>query len=150
MSAAKGRARWGWWAGAALWMALIFCASLSEMSAGNTGHFLHWLAGRFHWAPSPAAEDRINFLARKAAHLSEYAVLAVLLHAALRRTLPGWRSGVGALAFALAVLYAAGDEYHQSFVPGRGAALHDVGIDALGAALGLALAWGGRRRPLNQ
>ncbi len=41
------------------------------------------------------------------------------------------------LAFALALIYAASDEYHQSFVPGRGARITDVGIDSIGALIGL-------------
>ncbi|MFH1908814.1 MAG: VanZ family protein [Chloroflexota bacterium] len=44
-------------------------------------------------------------------------------------------------AWLLAVLYASGDEFHQSFVAGRHASLVDVGVDALGAAIALAI-WG--------
>ena len=41
------------------------------------------------------------------------------------------------LAVGLAVVYAALDEYHQSFTPSRTANWHDVAIDAGGAILGL-------------
>jgi VanZ family protein len=41
------------------------------------------------------------------------------------------------LAWLLTVLYAASDELHQAFVPGRNASLIDIGIDALGALVGL-------------
>jgi VanZ family protein len=41
------------------------------------------------------------------------------------------------LAWGLCILYAITDEYHQSFVPGRSPRGMDVGIDALGAVLGL-------------
>lgn len=143
-------ARWGWWAAALFWMAVIFCASLAYLSGEHTGHFLDWLAHRLHWTLSYAARHEINLAVRKLGHVAEYAILAALLYAALRRTIPGsvsWRNGVAALAFGLAVLYAAGDEYHQSFVPGRTSAAHDVGLDAVGAALGLALArWRRRNR----
>jgi VanZ family protein len=71
---------------------------------------------------------------RKGAHMTEYAVLAVLL---VRAT------GSYAWAFALAVAYAATDEVHQLFVRGRHGSPIDVGIDAVGAFVGLAL-W--RRR----
>jgi VanZ family protein len=76
---------------------------------------------------------------RKLAHVFEYAVLGALLARALRR--PG-------LAFALAVLYAASDELHQTFVPGRHGSPVDVAIDSAGIALGI-LAWqrfGARRQ----
>ena len=53
-----------------------------------------------------------------------------------------WRTAV--LAVGLAALYGASDEFHQSFVAGRGATAVDVGIDTVGAALGTVLwaAWG--------
>jgi VanZ family protein len=66
---------------------------------------------------------------RKCAHATEYAVLAVLLVRALERP---------RLAFALAVVYAASDEFHQTFVRGRHGSPYDVLIDAAGAAIGLA------------
>ncbi len=68
---------------------------------------------------------------RKGAHMTEYAILAVLLVRALARELP---------AFALGVLYAVTDELHQAFVRGRHASPVDVAIDSIGLALGL-LAW---------
>jgi VanZ family protein len=66
---------------------------------------------------------------RKCAHMTEYAILAVLL---VRAT------GSYAWAFALAVAYAASDEVHQLFVRGRHGSPVDVAIDAVGALIGLA------------
>lgn len=70
-------------------------------------------------------------------HPVEYAGLAFLglyaWHQGFRRP-PTWRS---ALAVALAcTAFGVLDETHQSFVPGRDAGAVDVGLDALGAALG--------------
>ena len=42
-------------------------------------------------------------------------------------------------AGAACVLLAAGDEYHQSFVAGRGPSVKDVGIDSFGALIGILL-----------
>jgi VanZ family protein len=68
---------------------------------------------------------------RKLGHMAEYAVLWLLWWRALgQRPWP---------AAAIALLYAASDEYHQSFVEGRDGRPLDLGIDALGVALGLAL-----------
>jgi len=39
------------------------------------------------------------------------------------------------------VLYALTDEWHQSFVPDRTGRLDDVVTDAVGALIGLAVAW---------
>jgi hypothetical protein len=56
-----------------------------------------------------------------------------------RACLYGFKPGKKApwLAWGLCILYAITDEIHQSFVPGRSSRVLDVGIDALGALLGL-------------
>ena len=74
-----------------------------------------------------------DLILRKGAHMTEYAVLALLLVRALGREAP---------ALALGVLYAASDELHQAFVRGRHASPIDVAIDTVGL-IGL-LVW--RRR----
>ncbi len=45
----------------------------------------------------------------------------------------------------IAALYAIGDEFHQSFVPGRVASVGDVGVDILGAAACVGVVWVNRR-----
>ena len=81
---------------------------------------------------------------RKLAHFSEYAVLGGLYAAAIRLSLNG-RSGRGAAALRtglpllLGLAYAAGDEWHQAFVPGRGPAVRDVLIDFAGVLAGTLL-----------
>jgi VanZ family protein len=72
-----------------------------------------------------------DVILRKGAHMTEYAVLAVLLVRALGREAP---------SLALGVLYAASDELHQAFVRGRHASPIDVAIDTVGLLIGL-LAW---------
>lgn len=79
-----------------------------------------------------------DLVLRKFAHAAEYVVLAVLIRRAVR--LHGLGAGwAGVAALALTIVYALTDELHQRFVPGRHGALADVGVDALGAALGLAV-----------
>jgi VanZ family protein len=77
-----------------------------------------------------------NFLVYKAAHICGYALLAAAFYHALN-------GGRGAarirIAFYLTVLYALSDEWHQRFVSGRNCSLQDVGIDAIGALIGLAI-----------
>jgi len=71
-------------------------------------------------------------------HAAEYCVLAVLIARALNQgLLRRLTEGRLALSWALCVLYAASDEVHQYFVPGRSADYRDVLSDAAGAALGL-------------
>jgi len=89
--------------------------------------------------------DAIHYLLRKCGHLTEFAVLAVLMWRAIRHASPisphPWRWSEAALALSFVMLYAASDEFHQTFVPGRTGQLSDVFIDASGAAIGLGLLW---------
>jgi VanZ family protein len=81
-----------------------------------------------------------DYVLRKLAHATEYAILAVLLARA---------TGSYAWAFALTVIYAGSDEFHQTFVRGRHGSPIDVGIDAAGALVGLViLARRAVRRPI--
>jgi VanZ family protein len=74
-----------------------------------------------------------DLLIKKLGHAAGYALLSGSIHWGLGR----YNIKGIALAWLFSVLYAAGDELHQSFVPGRMASLVDVGIDAGGAFLGL-------------
>jgi VanZ family protein len=98
------------WLPVLLWAGVIFAfSSVPSLSSGLGG-----------W----------DLVLRKLAHMTEYAILAVLLVRAL---------GSYAWAFGLAVTYAASDEVHQLFVRGRHGSPIDVGIDAVGALIGLGL-----------
>jgi VanZ family protein len=88
---------------------------------------------------------RVVFTVRKTAHVTEYAVLAVLFWRASRKPLRNdarpWRWSEALLALLVSALYAASDEIHQYFVPSREARLGDVMLDSAGAAAGLLALW---------
>ena len=144
----RGWRYWGrYWGPVVLWMGLIFWGSTDALSASRTsrflGPFLRWLVPGI----SAGTEGRVRFVIRKGGHVSEYAVLALLLARALRSgTDPGsprahrsWAWG----AWGAATAYACTDEFHQSFHATRQASLVDVAIDSMGAAVGvLVFAWG--------
>ena len=126
------------------WMGLIFgfSADTAEESAGLSARVCRFLAERFvkgFESMSPADQDRITeslqLFVRKGAHVSEYAILGILL--ALTLGAYGVRR-VFSLALAAGVLYAGLDEFHQRFVPGRSGEVKDVLIDTCGVFLGLA------------
>ncbi len=89
--------------------------------------------------------ETLHYLARKCGHLSEYAMLGLLLWRAIRqpqKTDPRpWLWPEAGLALALVFLYSASDELHQVFVPSRTGLVSDVCIDTLGGAAGLLLLW---------
>lgn len=131
------RLLWGLYVGPMLfWMMLIFMGSSRAGSSGNSSwlivHILNWFEAGSGNALSPETLDRVNLLVRKAAHISEYAVLTLLAVRAMQfgKTMPRLRAVFGGPLVAL--LYAASDEFHQSFVPGRTPAVHDVLIDGIG------------------
>jgi VanZ family protein len=71
----------------------------------------------------------------KALHATGYAALGVLLGGALAGE--GWsRKAIWLSSALLASAYGASDEFHQSFVVGRDADVHDWIADSLGAIVG--------------
>lgn len=137
-----------YWLPAVLWMAVIFAFSAQTgVDSGNLsgGIVSHLLSLWPHWDEfAPATQEQwlsvAGFLVRKGAHFTEYAILGVLLMLAWTHTPP--KTGMwpkAALSAAMGLLYASGDEWHQSFVPGRGPAVRDVLIDFSGAVVGVLL-----------
>jgi len=86
---------------------------------------------------------QLDLVLRKLGHMGAYALLWGAMLYAVGERRPG-------LATALALAYAASDEWHQSFVTGRRGTAHDVAIDALGMmiAAGAWLRWSPGARAL--
>ncbi len=137
-----------YWMPAIVWMAIIFLGSTDMLSAEHTSRFLIPFLRWFDPQISLAALDQIQFAIRKLGHLTEYAILAMLLWRALRGGIR-WQMKMSIL-FLVAVLasaiFAASDEFHQSFVPSRTGSPNDVMIDICGALAGLAICWMFARR----
>ena len=134
-----------YWLPVVLWMGLIFSASTDVMSSRRTsriiGPLLRWL--------NPNVSDEtiraVQIVVRKGGHVAEYSVLAALLWRARRKPIKNdprpWSWREAALVVFYSGLYAATDEFHQWFIPSRGASVWDALLDMLGAALGLLLLW---------
>ena len=82
---------------------------------------------------------KIDYPVRKAAHASEYALLGILLTGAIMDIRKPWKRQLLA-CFLIGAAYAASDEFHQLFVPGRSGQIRDVMIDSAGVAAGIILA----------
>jgi VanZ family protein len=129
-----------YWLPVVAWMIFIFIGSTDLLSAEHTsrfiGPFLRWLDPNV----SDATVASVQLVVRKFAHLTEYAILATLLFRAFRQRQP--RVGrVLAISFVLAAVYAALDEFHQSFIASRTGSPWDVLIDCAGALAGLLIYW---------
>lgn len=92
--------------------------------------------------------NKINFITRKLAHMTEYFALAIAV------SLPLYVYGLHGILLMLAagiicVGFACGDEYHQSFVAGRAPSVKDVCIDSIGVFFGIIIVriigWAGRK-----
>src|SRR5216117_4478839 len=126
------------WLPVFIWLAVIFLGSTDLMSAQHTSRFivpfLRWLNPHISWA----AINTIHTVIRKLGHVSEYAILALLLWRALCSG-PTLRMKTpilfGAVLLTCAV-FAVVDEFHQSFVGSRTSSDRDVLLDSAGALLG--------------
>jgi VanZ family protein len=138
-----------YWLPVVAWMIFIFIGSTDLLSAVHTsrfiGPFLRWFAPDI----SEATVGSVQLVVRKCAHLTEYAILAALLYRAFRQN----QSRVGralVMSFLIAAVYAALDEFHQSFVASRTGSPRDVIIDCLGALAGLVIYWAMIGNPKSQ
>jgi VanZ family protein len=123
------------WVPVVLWASTIWTFSTGWFDGAGTGGFLLPILGALFPYLEPEVLDRIHGGLRKLAHLAEFAILAPLLARALAR--PQRSSfALGCWTLGGCLMWAALDEYHQSFVPTRVGAPQDVLLDTLGAGLG--------------
>lgn len=102
-----------WWRVAlGLWLMLIwYLSSIPDLSSGL----------------------RHDFLLRKIGHVILFAILTALALGSFKKPQFRWRHVY--IALALSAAYAGIDEWHQTFVSGRGGTVHDVAIDGVGIVL---------------
>ena len=134
-----------YWVPVMAWAMFIFAGSTGLGASRHSSRIIGPLVRWFYPAISETALHQVVLCVRKTAHVTEYAVLALLLWRALRQ--PGkqdprpWSWTQAGLALAGASAYAATDELHQALVPSRQGQWSDVLLDTCGAALGLLLLW---------
>jgi len=133
-----------YWLPVLIWLCVIFVGSTDVLSAEQTSRFvepfLRWLK------PDISSETlaQIHFFARKLGHIFEYALLAIFLWRALRSG-ANLRVKISILVIVVwfvCAIFAATDEFHQSFIPSRTASPNDVVIDIFGAVIGLTICMG--------
>ena len=139
-----------YWLPVLIWLGFIFLGSTDLMSAEHTSRFIAPLLRWLRPDISPEGIAQVQFFVRKCAHVTEYAILAMLFWRALRRgtslqmkAILRLRSGQAlfVVVWLVCAIFAAGDEFHQSFVPSRTASAYDVMIDICGALIGLTICW---------
>lgn len=138
------------WAAVILWMALIFFLSAQvaeqseKLSTGITEKIIIVIKNVI--PDAGLIVGTMNHMVRKYAHFFAYLMLGALTANAFSSS--GVRGSKGiAAAIIVCVLYAASDEIHQLFVPGRSCQFTDVLIDSAGAAIGSFVVGWLRRKP---
>ena len=134
-----------YWFPVLVWMGVIFSASSDRMSLEHSSRIIGPIVRYLFPHLSNEAVRATVFTVRKFAHLTEYAILAVLLWQTqdkpIRGALRPWKPSTAWFALSIATLYAVTDEFHQTFVPTRQGSVWDVLLDSAGAATGLFFVW---------
>jgi VanZ family protein len=138
-----------YWLPVFLWMGFIFWMSTETFSAENTSSVVEKVVTFLVPVISSQELDLVHALIRKAAHVTEYFILGLLLFRAFRGgSTASWNWRWPFFALLVVVLWAAIDEFHQSLVPARTGSAVDVGIDTAGATLAqlVCALWHGYRK----
>jgi VanZ family protein len=128
----------------------MFVLSTDTFAAEHTGEVLWQVLSGL--APHVTYEQYtlLHFLTRKAAHLTEYAILACLLLRAFRAgAAEAWHWRWATLAFVLVAMHAGLDEYHQAYTQYRTGSVSDSVLYIAGGLIALALLWLNRRKPAS-
>jgi VanZ family protein len=134
------------------WPVLVWAVVISLFSTGafTDDHTSSVFIPILHWMLPKASYYtllKIHHYIRKTAHFVEYFVFSLLVLRAIRGGRHNNRLAWALAAIAIVAGYASIDELHQSFVPGRTAAVADVLLDTSGGTAaqiiaGLVLLWG--------
>lgn len=133
------------------WMSVIFGFSANDAEKSTdqsnvvTELFLKIFSPGFEELDAEAQKELISRYdgpVRKLAHFASYAALAFLMYFTVGsiHDLPFKVFRAAFISLPICVLFAVGDEYHQTFVDGRAGQLMDVVIDSGGSLLGIATA----------
>jgi VanZ family protein len=94
-----------------------------------------WMGVIFYFSNQPDLQSGLpnnwDFIYRKLAHMSEFAVLNFLLIRSFSYSKISFKN-ILTVSFIFSALYAMLDEYHQNFVLGRQGSVKDVLIDSIG------------------
>lgn len=146
-------------------MLMIFCFSAQDgtQSSSLSDGIAYQVIDSLRRLIPGLSMEMTTFLIRKAAHFSEYTLLGLFMSRTIRDcvackrrddvteqvgissgeiTLWKCRRAQAVIAWIMGTVYAATDEFHQLFVPGRAGQVRDVCIDSAGVFFGVLLLYG--------
>lgn len=133
-----------------LWIAVIFIMSQQTGDKSSSqSTFIVNLSSFIGIELNDNYMDIATLVVRKSAHFTEYLILFVLVYRVIILYMNKRQAKVGAILFVFG--YACLDEFHQSFIAGREAAIKDVIIDTCGGIIGafLTIQWEKVKRVLK-
>lgn len=130
------------WIPALAGICIILGESTATMSAQNTSRWLYPLWVHLFGPISHARWEVIHFYIRKSGHFCGYGLISLTFYhgwsTTLRQRGQAWLARFrhsALLALLCTLVLASWDEWHQSFLPGRGSSPRDVLLDCCGAIL---------------
>lgn len=118
--------------------AIGFSGQTAAVSGGMSKNIARYILEWLGMDTAQSAVSALDFYLRKGAHFTLYLLMGVGLMGIF---LQQKRVPPGVAAVVVGVLFAASDEIHQLFVPGRGCQLRDVVLDGCGVLTGTLLVW---------
>lgn len=127
------------WIAVFIWMGIIFYMSHQPAHVSNelSKEVAKVIAVNFDMTANEEFQlGSFNGMIRKYAHFFLYLILGMVVIFGLNKVGVRGKKAV-LLSIAICVAFAITDEWHQLFVPGRGAQISDVLIDSCGAIVGV-------------
>lgn len=127
-----------------VWAVFIFLNSADDSTASSkksdiiADYAIHTIFPNYESISSEEKEairSSVVYVVRKGAHVTEYAVLGVLMSTLLSQYAEKRKIWYPASLISC-IAYASTDEIHQLFVPGRSGQIRDVMIDSIGIVIG--------------
>jgi VanZ family protein len=127
-----------YWLPVAAMMGLMYYFSTDVFSADNTRSIIDKIFLWFVPHASKHAMVTLNYVVRKSAHFTEYAILGAFLFRAFRADASmRWRLRWAVYSFVAAASWALLDEFHQTLTRTRGGSVWDALLDSTGALFAL-------------
>jgi VanZ family protein len=129
-----------YWIPVLMMLMVQYSFSTNAFSSDETSRFVVPVLKALLRNPTAEQLQFWHHVIRKAAHVTEYCILGLLVYRAFRVDVAR-SSKVALLTVVFVAAAATFDEFHQSFVLSRGSSVFDVGWDCIGGLIAIILLW---------
>ena len=129
-----------YWIPVLVMLMVQYSFSTNAFSSDETSRFVVPILRALLRNPTAEQLQFWHHVIRKAAHVTEYCMLGLLVYRAFKVDIQK-SSKVGFLTVMFVAAAATFDEFHQSFVLSRGSSIFDVGWDCIGGLIAIILLW---------